>query len=170
VVGRIVEAILVGQQGIKDRANFQELMPILVGACQATGLQTEDNPDLVQSHLRQQRLKARSIRRTGSAMSLVFIDQQDTRGRPTQLDRSFSQGVLALGGLAVIENLLRGRLADVNDGFPTQVTLINLSRGRNGHKWIPRRTVGRAWGVIEGHETPPGSVGLAAADGAPTAR
>src|SRR4030095_7269416 len=51
VIGRVLEPVLVGQQGPEEGAQLQELMPVLVGAGQAAHLQAEDNADVVEANL-----------------------------------------------------------------------------------------------------------------------
>jgi hypothetical protein len=47
IIRWIIQAIGIGQQGAKDRTEFEELMPVFVRACQATQLQPQNQPDMV---------------------------------------------------------------------------------------------------------------------------
>ena len=51
VLHRVVNAIQVSNQRVEERAQLQELMPILVGARQARYLHPKDHPDVIQAHL-----------------------------------------------------------------------------------------------------------------------
>jgi hypothetical protein len=84
VIGRVVDAILVGQQRAEDAAQLQELVPVLVRACQPAHLQAEDDTDMVQADLREQVLKAEAAFRRLAAAPLVFIDDFHPVLRPAQ--------------------------------------------------------------------------------------
>ena len=49
-------------------------------------------------------------------MSLVAVDDDDLLGRPAEGDGPLAQGVLAGGGLGVVEHLAQGGLAHVEIG------------------------------------------------------
>jgi hypothetical protein len=51
VLRRVVHPIQVSNQGVKEGAQLQELMPVLVRACQPRHLYPEDHPDVIQAHL-----------------------------------------------------------------------------------------------------------------------
>ena len=57
-VGRVVDAVLVGQQGAEEAADLQELVPVLAGPREAAHLQAQDQPDVVHADLGQQALEA----------------------------------------------------------------------------------------------------------------
>src|SRR5438270_723405 len=70
----VVNPIQVSNQGVKEGAEFQELMPILVGACQPRHFHTEDDPDMIQAHLRDQPLEADPPLRAGPGLAQILID------------------------------------------------------------------------------------------------
>ena len=64
---RIVHALAIGDQHSKQRAQFQELMPIVVVARQPRGIQAQHQPRLPEANLGDQPLEAAAAvaRRTG---------------------------------------------------------------------------------------------------------
>ena len=46
-------------------------------------------------------------------MSLVGVDDNDLLGRPAEGDGTLAQGILASGGLGVVDHLAQGGLTDV---------------------------------------------------------
>lgn len=116
MVGRVIQAVLVGQQGAEDGADFQELMPVLVGACQAAHLQAEDDADLVEGDGGEQALEAEPAHGGLAALPLILVDNLDLVARPAQGHGLLDEGVLPRGGLLVFEDLLQGGLAHVDDG------------------------------------------------------
>ena len=121
VIGRVVQPVLVGQQGPEDGAQLQELMPVLVGAGQAAHLQAEDNADVVQADLGEQVLEAEPALGRLPAPPLVLVDDLDTVLGPAQRGGPVHQAVLPVRRLAVVEHLLGRRLPDVDDRLPLQV-------------------------------------------------
>ena len=46
-IGRVVDPVLVGQQGAEDAADLQQVVPVLAGPREAAHLQPQDQPDMV---------------------------------------------------------------------------------------------------------------------------
>lgn len=128
MVSGIVQAVGVGQQGPEDGAQFEELMPVLVGARQATHLQAEDDADVVEADLGEQVLEAGPALGRLPAAPLVLVHDFHTVARPAQRGGAIRQAVLPVRRLAVIEHLLGRRLADVNDGLTLQMPGPDLGR------------------------------------------
>ena len=57
VQGRVVDAVHVGQERVKDRTPLQEMVPVGVGARQSANLETKDDPDVIEVHLGQDPLE-----------------------------------------------------------------------------------------------------------------
>ena len=128
VIGRVVEPIRVGEQGSEDGTQFDELMPVLARAGQPAHLQAEDEPDVVETDLGQQPLKAQSPLGRGPALALIVVDDEDAVGRPTEFDGPMDERVLAVGGFPVLGDLLGRGLADVDDGHPVEMPGLDLGR------------------------------------------
>ena len=71
---------------------------------------------MVHADLGQQALEAEPGVGGAAALPEVLVDDEDALGRPAQGAGVIGQGVLAGEGLAVLGDLLRGGLADVDDG------------------------------------------------------
>jgi hypothetical protein len=108
VIGRVVEAIVVGEQDAEDRTQLDDLVPILARAGQPAHLQAEDQPDMVEADLGEQALEAEPSFGRGAALALVLVDDEDALGKPAELDRAVDEGVLAVGGFAIGGDLVRG--------------------------------------------------------------
>jgi hypothetical protein len=64
----------------------------------------------------------------GPTLALIVVDDEDAVRWPAEFNGSPGEGVLAVRGLAVLGNLLRGGLADVDDGQAVQMPGLNLGR------------------------------------------
>src|SRR2546423_1516670 len=101
-------------------------MPVLVGTRQPAHLQAENDADMIDRHLGQQPLKSGSILGIAAALTLIFVDDLNPISGPSQSNGVIDQSVLAQPGLAVFQNLLRARLADVNKRQSLQMPALDL--------------------------------------------
>jgi len=62
------------------------------------------------------------------ALPLILIDDQDAIPGPPQNDRMIGEGILPFPRFPMVEDLLRVRLAHVNDGETLEVPLEDLRR------------------------------------------
>src|SRR5262249_61922005 len=63
-----------------------------------------------------------------AALAQVVVDGDDPVARPAQSNSPVSKGVLAGGGFQVLEDLLRGGLADVDNGRAVEVPGLEFAR------------------------------------------
>jgi hypothetical protein len=141
---------VVGDQHAEDGGQFEQLVPVLARAGQATGLATEDQPDVVQPDLGEQPLEPGPVGGRAATLAEVVVDHQDAVGPPAAGDGSVDELRLTVGRFSVLEDLpLRG-LADVNHGQALEVTVADFARrrGRGG------RRDGRSE-VVGAHGRPP---------------
>ena len=115
-------------------------MPVAVGAGQPAHLQAEDQADVVEGDLGQEPLEAGPALDRLAAPAQVVVDGGDAIGRPAEGDGPAGQGILAGGGLLVIDHLLGRGLADVDEGRAVEVPGPELGRA----EWVihdrpPRR-------------------------------
>jgi hypothetical protein len=115
VVGGIVKSVLIGQQRPENPTEFDQLGPVLVGASQPTQFNAKNNSDLIESDLGQQAVIAMASFRSRGRMPLIFINDHNAIACPAQLDGEVGKSILTGRRFLVIEDLLRGRLADVDD-------------------------------------------------------
>src|SRR4051812_10815992 len=107
-------------------------MPILARAGQPAHLQAEDQPDMVEADLGEQALETESVLGGGPALALILVDDENAFGWPTELDSPIYEGVLTVGGFPVLGDLLRGGLADVDDGQPVEMPGLDLGGEGSG--------------------------------------
>ena len=55
---RVIDAVLVGQEGVEDRTPLQEMIPVGIGPGQSTDLEAKDDADVIQVHLGHDPLEA----------------------------------------------------------------------------------------------------------------
>jgi len=116
---------------------------IPVHRVQPAHLQAEDQPDVVETDLGKQSLKAQSPLGGGPALALILVDDENAVRRPTEFDGPIDERVLAVGGFPVLGNLLGGGLADVDDGQPVEMPGLDLgSAEQTGRGWPLAREVG----------------------------
>src|SRR6266536_2993623 len=125
-VARRVDAVLVGDQGARERAKIEQPMPIGRGAGKARDLEREHDPDLAQPDRGRKLLEADPslARRAGAAR--VLVDDGDRLPRPAELDRALNKPVLARSRLDVRRDLSERRLPDIDDRAPPAMLLGDL--------------------------------------------
>lgn len=111
---------------------------------------------MAQTDLGDQALKAGAIRGGGPRASEILIDDDDLLAAPAKVARAVRQAVLEPGRLAVVFNLPKGRLADIDDRLAVAVTGLHLLR-----KEQPARREFR----VRAHHPPPARRSSAAGPG-----
>jgi len=103
-VHRVVEAVLVENEGVGQGADLEQPVPVGRAASQTGDLQAEHDPDLAHSDRGDQLLEPLAVT-VGTRLAQVAVDDHDSVQRPAQGDRPLAQRVLALGALGVLEDL-----------------------------------------------------------------
>ena len=147
-VARVVEAVLVADQGAGHGADLQELVPVGVVAGQPGAFQAEHDPGPAQGHLGDQLLEPFPVGGRGAGVALVDVDHGDLVRRPAERDRLAAQVVLADRGLGVVDDLLEAGLADIQKSRSGEVG--------GGH--LRRRGIGEHRGLLQ-HERLRGRAG-----------
>ena len=106
-LGRIVTAVLVDHERIGDGAEFEQTMPVLVGARQPGSLEGEDRADTAHRHIADQRFEVLAVRCPRSGLAKVSIENPDLLRAPSERLRFARQIVLAFGALLIEANLGR---------------------------------------------------------------
>ena len=127
VQGRVVDAVLVGQEGVEDRAPLQEMVPVGIGAGQSADLEAKDDPDVIEVHLGHDPLKTSASLGGGGRLGLIVVDDDDPRGRPAPGDREVAEAALNFSRLFIVDYLILARLADIDDGQPFEVPRLDLA-------------------------------------------
>src|SRR5206468_491388 len=120
-VAGVVEAVLVADQGGGDPAQFQQLVPVGGVTGQPGAFQAEHDPGPPEGDLGDQLLESFPVGGAGPGLALIDVDHPDLVAVPAQGDRSSAQVVLPYCGLGVVQDLLEGGLADVEQRRARQV-------------------------------------------------
>src|SRR5512135_600875 len=107
-------------------------MPVLVRPGQAAHFAAEDDPHMIEADLGHQAMEAGPALGGLTAAPLIVIDDQDAGGGPAQLNSPLAELVLERGRFTVLQDLVRGRLADVDDRQPVAVSGPDLV----GVQWL----------------------------------
>ena len=113
---RMIDAIVVANESVGDAAEFEQAIPIGVVPRQARDFQTEDDSHVGQRNFAGEASEPGSLVGAGAGEPEIFIDDDDLLLWPAELTGSIGQGVLAGGGFAVMLDLARCGLANVNVG------------------------------------------------------
>ena len=132
VQARIVDAVLVGQEGVEDRAPFQEMIPVGIGPGQPANLETKEDADVIQIHLGHDPSKVVPALGTGAASTLIAGDDDYPVWGPSPGDGEIAQLGLDLSRLFVEQDLMSAGLAHINDGQPFEVPGLDLGRSSWG--------------------------------------
>ena len=116
VSARIVQPLAVSDEHVKDRAQLQQLVPVVVVAGQARGVQAQHQAGLAQTDLGDQALEAVPLDAGRSRLAKVVIDHRDAFPRPTQRRGPVDQAILQLRALLVLADLNGCGLADIDIG------------------------------------------------------
>ena len=149
--GRVIQPVLVQDEGVVVGADLQQPVPVCVVAGQPRAFQAEYDPCPAQGHLGDQVLEPFPVRGGGSRMALVDVDHVDPAGGPAERDGPAAQVVLARGGLGVVGDLVEGGLADVEVGVAAEPGRGHLAAGIGTHggttSWAGNGA-GRAWASV----------------------
>src|SRR3954454_21053022 len=141
VVGtRIIEALAIGQDHAKQRAQFEQLMPIAVVARQPGGIQAEHQPGIAEPDLGNQPLETAPFGARRPRLAEILVDDADTLARPAEPDGAVDKTILQLGALLVLADLVERGLAHIDIGQLGTVRRADplLSAGRGAqHRTSP---------------------------------
>src|SRR5260370_24194672 len=91
-------------------------MPVRRVASKTRDFEPHDNPGLTQRHLAHELLEAIACCCIRSGFTKIAIDDMDALDRPARRDRPITQRVFALRTLALLGNLAKRPLANINIG------------------------------------------------------
>ena len=80
----IVESVLVENECVGQRADFQESVPVRGIACQSRDLQAEHDAGFFQTDVRHQPLKSFAVGRSSGRLAEIAVDNDDSFRRPAQ--------------------------------------------------------------------------------------
>jgi len=139
-VARVIEAVLVADEGLGHGADLEQPMPVGGAAREAADLETEHDAHLAHAHRGDQACEALPVA-VGARAPLVAVDDDDPLMVPAERDRPLPQRVLAPGALGVLHHLAQRALADIQIRLTRQVVGGHLLVGLRSHDTIsfPRR-------------------------------
>ncbi len=130
---RMIQAVLVCEQGVESGANLDQTAAGLVFAGQAVDLKAEHQADVAQGNFRQEpgEIIAAGGRRAGAA--LIAVEDANALGGPTPGAGVLLQVGLDLSGFAVALHLLGMRLTDIDDGPTFEMVSEDLGGPLGGY-------------------------------------
>src|SRR3954466_629603 len=114
VLSRIIDAILVDDEGVGQATDLDEAVPVAAGTSQSRGFEAQDGTDATEPDLGHQVLEAVATEYGGAGVTLVLVDDVDVSLGPSELLGASRQVVLACGAGDVVADLHGGRLSDVD--------------------------------------------------------
>lgn len=119
--GRVVDAVLIEDEGAGQGTQFKKPVPVGGVAGQARDLQPHDDAGLGERYFADQFLEAVAGNGAGSRFAQIAVDNVDPFGRPTGGNGAIPQPILSLRALAVLGDLSKRRLTDVEVGVASEV-------------------------------------------------
>jgi hypothetical protein len=116
IVAGVVNAIEVADEGFEECTDFEELMPVLGRSSEPGDIETENQSDMIQAHFGHELLEPESALDGRGGLAEVFINHENAIARPAQGKGAIDKAVLQAGRFLVLDHLLHGGLADIDDG------------------------------------------------------
>ncbi len=112
----MIEAVAVSDQSVGDAAEIEQAVPVGIVARHAGDFEAEHDADVAEGYFRGQAGEPGALGESGAGHAQVFVDDDHLFFGPTQLAGFLDQSILASGGLAVVLDLRRAGLANVDEG------------------------------------------------------
>src|SRR3984893_15354832 len=123
---RGIDCLLVDQHRVDDAAHLDELLPVVAVTGKARDFASRNSPDLAEADLRHHSLESGASDATCRRTAEIVVDRLDLA--PAKRAQPVAHGVLQRAALPVVQNLVSGGLADIEDRFPLQMMWPNLLR------------------------------------------
>jgi hypothetical protein len=145
---RIVDAVTVGQQRPGQATQLDQLVPVPPGPGQPRHVQAQHQANMPHRDFGNQPGEPGPRRRVRRRPPQILVDHQHPRRRPPQRRRPLDEAVLQPRRLAMVNNLLTGRLAHINHRQTITVPALDLlpatlSQQHHAHRRL-RRSPGPA--------------------------
>ena len=131
VLSRIINAVLVDDEGIGQATDLDETIPVAAGPRQPRGFQAQDGAGAAESNLGHQVLEAVAAEGGGPGVPLILVDDLDAFPGPSQTVGGSRQVILAGGAGDVVAHLHGARLADIDQGLAVEMLGTDLG----GSEW-----------------------------------
>src|SRR5690349_22769154 len=90
----LADPVGIGDQGVEQGTDLEQLMPVTTRAGQARHLDAEDEADMAQTNLGHEALEARTGLGGGAGAAEVVVDDDDALRRQAELPGTLDQPVL----------------------------------------------------------------------------
>src|SRR5438128_12113589 len=110
---RMIQAVLVGEQGVEGGAYLDQAATSLIFAGQAVDLKAEHQADVAEGDFRQKPGEIITPGGGGAGAALIAVEDADAFGGPAPGEGTLSEIGLDLGGFAAAAPSLGMRLADI---------------------------------------------------------
>src|SRR3984893_11130688 len=127
---RIVDSVLVHDDGPNQSTEFDQCVPVATVACEPRRLDCEHATDAAFTDPRQQALEARPVAAATRATQII-VDDLDSG--PAELPGAIGEPVLTVPALLVVQELIGCRLTDIDARASGQM----LSRDLGHWRWPP---------------------------------
>ena len=134
-LARRIDRLLVDQNGIDDAAHLDELLPVPAVAGEARDLPRGDRTDLAEADLGDHPIEAGARDAAGRRAAEIVIDRFDAR--PSQRRQAIAHRILQGAALAIVQNLMSGRLPHIQDCLALQMVQHDLLRHHDGRSPVP---------------------------------
>src|SRR5712671_2040938 len=136
-VSRIIDSVLVYDDGPDQSTELDQRVPVATVAGEAGGFDGEYGADACLADRRQQTLEARPSDAAARAAEIII---DNLNGGPSELFGAIGEPILAPLALPVVHELIRRRLADVDEGSAREMVSGDLGHRRPPRPPAPRRS------------------------------
>jgi hypothetical protein len=121
--GDVIDLLRICNQGVEVAAHLEQVSPVSGIAREPRGFDAEYDSSLAQGYLSEQPLESRSVCEATRRDPLVVFEQSWIG--PSKGDRLLAEAALESCALSVLADLLRIRLADIDDGAALEMSWSN---------------------------------------------
>ena len=121
--GDVIDLLRICNQGVEVATHLEQVSPVPGVTREPRGFDAEYDPGLAQGYLGEQPLESRSVCEATRRDPLVVFDESWIG--PAKGDRFLAEAALESCALGVLADLLRIRLADIDDGAALEMSWGN---------------------------------------------
>lgn len=123
-LARIVDTLTVDDEGVRESAEIEELIPIAIVAGQPRDVETDDSAGVPEADLGHEALEARTPGSRRAGLAEIFVDHDHLA--PAQAACVVLQVVLTAAALVMMTDLRERGLTDVHEGRTVQMLGADL--------------------------------------------
>ena len=112
----MIDAVAIPDQGVGDAAEIEQAKPVGTVARHAGDFEPEHDAGVAEAHFRNHACEPRTLGESCARHAQIFVNDDHLIFGPTEFLGLLEQSILARGGLAVVFDLSRGGLANVDEG------------------------------------------------------